>query len=222
MKEVDLYHPVKRLLESQGYAVKGEIGECDVLAVRTGDEPVVVELKLAFSLDVVLQAVNRLSISSLVYIGIPSTCKAFRKRRRHIVKLLRMLGIGLILVLCNSKRSRADVVIDPGQYQPRIHSGRRLKMLGEFQRRQGDPIPGGSGRRKVMMTAYRQRAIRIALFLREQGPSKVAHIAKALEETDVRTTLYRNVYGWFDRLGDGIYALSPRGIHEIASLCIDM
>ena len=83
MKEIDLYSPVKQFLEGQGYEVKGEIHECDVMALRGSEEPLVVELKLAFSLDVLLQAVNRLSVSSVVYIGIPSTCKAFRKRRRH-------------------------------------------------------------------------------------------------------------------------------------------
>ena len=68
MKEIDLYNPVKLFLERQGYEVKGEIGECDIMAVRGTEHPVVVELKLAFSLDVILQAVNRLSISSVVYI----------------------------------------------------------------------------------------------------------------------------------------------------------
>ena len=42
MKETDLYPPVKRYLEGQGYTVKGEIDGCDVVAVRRGDEPVVV------------------------------------------------------------------------------------------------------------------------------------------------------------------------------------
>ena len=34
MSETDLYPPIKRFLEGQGYTVKGEIGACDVLAVR--------------------------------------------------------------------------------------------------------------------------------------------------------------------------------------------
>ena len=34
MREADLYLPVKRFLESQNYEVKGEIRECDVLALR--------------------------------------------------------------------------------------------------------------------------------------------------------------------------------------------
>ena len=205
---------MKRFLESQGYEVKGEIGECDIMAVRGTENPVVVELKLAFSLDVLLQAVNRLSISSVVYIGIPSSCRAFRKRRHRIIRLLRMLGIGLILL--NSKRSRVEVVLDPSEYRPRIHPKRREQLLGEFERRRGDPMPGGSGRRRGMMTAYRQNAIRVAQYLSENGPSKASVIAHAIEESEVRAILYRNVYGWFDRLGEGVYQLSPRGSTELS------
>jgi hypothetical protein len=215
MKEIDLYNPMKRFLESQGYEVKGEIRECDIMAVRGIEDPVVVELKLAFSLDVLLQAVNRLSITSVVYIGISSSCRAFRKRRRRIIKLLGMLGIGLILIVVNSKRSRVEVVLDPGEYHPRIHSKRRGQFLGEFERRRGDPTPGGSDRRRGMMTAYRQNAIRIAQYLTENGPTKASVIAHAIEESEVRVILYRNVYGWFDRLGKGIYQISPRGITDL-------
>lgn len=216
LKEIDLYDPVKQFLEGQGYEVKGEIRECDVLAVRGAEDPVVVELKLAFSLEVLLQAVNRLSISPVVYVGIPSSCRAFQKRRRRIVKLMKMLGIGLLLVLVNSKRSRVEVVLDPGEYRPRIHPKRRGQLLGEFEQRRGDPMPGGSGRRQGMMTAYRQRAIRIARYLTENGPTKAAVITRAIEEP-ARPILYRNVYGWFDRLGEGVYQISPRGTTDLAT-----
>lgn len=221
MKEIDLYHPVKQFLESQGYEVKGEIREADVVAVRGTEDPVMVELKLVFNLEVVLQAVNRLSISSVVYIGIPFSCRAFRKRRRRIIKLLRMLGIGLILIVVNSKRSRVEVALDPGEYRPRIHSKRRGRLLGEFERRRGDPIPGGSGRRQGMMTAYRQKAIRIGQYLMEKGPTKASVIAQAMEESGVRTLLYRNVYGWFDRLGQGIYQISPRGMTDLSQRAVE-
>ncbi len=213
MKEIDLYSPIKRFLESQGYEVKGEIGECDIIAVRGTEDPVVVELKLAFSLDVLLQAVNRLSISPVVYVGIPFSCQAFRKRRHRLIKLLRMLGIGLILV--NSGRGRVEVVLDPGGYRPRIHQKRREQLLGEFRRRRGDPMAGGSGRRRGVMTAYRQNAIRIAQYLTKNGPTKASVIARSIEESEVRAVLYRNVYGWFDRLGGGFYRISSRGITDL-------
>jgi len=48
--ESDLYAPIKRFLEAQGYAVKGEIGPCDVMAVRGDEAPVIVELKDRLSL----------------------------------------------------------------------------------------------------------------------------------------------------------------------------
>ena len=79
----------------------------------------------------------------------------------------------------------------------------------------GDPNTGGADRRKGLMTAYRQQALAIALFLQQQGPSKASVISRTLQEPKARAILYRNVYGWFDRPATGMYALSPRGIQEI-------
>ena len=46
--ETALYLPVKRFLEKLGFTVKGEIGGCDVVALKGEDPPIVVigELKL--------------------------------------------------------------------------------------------------------------------------------------------------------------------------------
>ena len=78
-------------------------------------------------------------------------------------------------------------------------------------------MPGGSGRRRGMMTAYRQKAIRIAQYLNENGPTKASVIAHAIEESEVRPYSDRNVYGWFDRLGEGVYQISPRGTTDLAT-----
>ena len=72
MKESDLYLPLKRFLISQHYEVKGEVQDCDVVAIRGKEAPVVVELKLTLNLDLVLQAVDRLLLTPKVYIGIPT------------------------------------------------------------------------------------------------------------------------------------------------------
>ena len=77
MKESDLYLPLKRFLESQHYEVKGEVQDCDVLAVRGREAPVVVELKLSLNLEVILQAVERLALTSKVYIAFPYTVRLF-------------------------------------------------------------------------------------------------------------------------------------------------
>ena len=216
MKESDLYPPLKQFLEAQGYLVKGEVQECDVLAVRGEEQPVIVELKLSFNLNVILQAVERLSLTDKVYIGVPRQCTSLSRQRKHLIKLLRMLGVGLIVIDVEQVRVPVDVVLDPGDYRPRKSKPRRERLLGEFIQRVGDPNLGGAAKRKGIMTAYRQRALIIARFLQAQGPTKAATIAKMVEDPQARDILYRNVYGWFERSSRGVYELSPRGEKEIS------
>ena len=215
MKESDLYLPLKRLLESQRYEVKGEIHDCDVLAVRGDEAPVVVELKVALNLDVILQAVERLSLTPKVYIGIPADSAVLKRRRKHTTKLLRMLGLGLVVIDANDASGGAQVLLDPGQYTPRKSRRRQERLLAEFSKRVGDPNLGGMKKRAGIMTAYRQRVLEVARYLHTRGPTKASRIAQALQEPKARDFLYRDVYGWFDRPAKGIYDLSPRGRREI-------
>ena len=92
--EVDLYAPVKVLLESQGYVVKGEITGCDVVGLRGSEPPVVVELKRAFNLALVLQGVDRLSLTDVVYLAVGTS----PTRPAAVRRLCRRLGLGLIVV----------------------------------------------------------------------------------------------------------------------------
>jgi len=215
MKESDLYLPLKRFLEFQRYEVKGEVQDCDVLAVRGKEAPVVIELKRSITLDLILQAVERLSLTPKVYIGIPSNSKCLTRRRKAIVKLLRMLGLGLVVIDPGRKSNGVKILIDPGAYKPRISKHRQERLLGEFIKRVGDPNLGGTEKRKGIMTAYRQRALAIAGFLHKNGPAKASHISQVLKEPKSRQILYNDVYGWFERVSYGVYGLSPRGKREI-------
>ena len=69
--ETALYLPVKRFLEKLGFAVKGEIGGCDLVGLSDTDPPVVVicELKLSFNLELLLQAVDRAAASDEVWLA---------------------------------------------------------------------------------------------------------------------------------------------------------
>ena len=69
--ETALYLPVKRFLEKLGFAVKGEIGGCDLVALSADDPPVVVigELKLSFNLELILQAVDRAGAADEVWLA---------------------------------------------------------------------------------------------------------------------------------------------------------
>jgi hypothetical protein len=203
--ESDLYAPVKALLEGQGYSVKGEVRGCDVVAVRGAEPPVVVELKRVFGISLVLQGVNRLTITDNVYLAVG----AFPNNIRSVRKLCRRLGLGLIVVV----KGRADVLLDPAPppIKPRKDKRKLGRLLGEHARRVGDPTLGGSSTKVPLMTAYRQEALRCAGLLAKNGPMKVAFLKIAAEAPKAGMILRDDHYGWFERVERGIYALTPKG-----------
>lgn len=207
-RESDLYIPIKALLERQGYVVKGEVGAADVMAVRGHEPPVLVELKLRFSLSLYHQAISRLSVTDLVYIGVPRPKgKTARRAVRDNTALCRRLGLGLILV---DAKGRADVQCDPGPYQPRKSAKKHARLLREFDRLSGDPNAGGATRYGIV-TAYRQDALRCAAHLAEHGPTKGAVVARETGVDGATRLMANNHYGWFERVETGVYALTPAG-----------
>lgn len=201
--ESDLYAPVKALLESQGYSVKGEVRGCDVVALRSSEPPVIVELKRTFGLGLVLQGVDRLALSDVVYLAVG----AWPKNMRHVKKLCRRLGLGLIVVV----KERADVVLDPTPYTPRKNRRKASRLLAEHSRRIGDPNRGGSSTKVPMVTAYRQAALRCAASLAANGPMKVAALRTTCDAPNAASILRDDFYGWFERVERGVYALTPKG-----------
>jgi hypothetical protein len=199
--ETALYAPVKALLEAQGYAVKGEIHGCDVVGVRGEEPPVIVELKRSFSLALVLQGVDRLAVSDVVYLAVG----AWPKQQAAVRRLCRRLGLGLIVVT----HDRTDVLEDPIPYRPRRDPKRTYRLLREHQRRAGDPTPGG-GTRQPVMTAYRQEALRCARLL-EDGPMVLRQMRALADVPHAGAILRDDVYGWFERVERGTYRLTPNG-----------
>jgi hypothetical protein len=212
-RETDLYGPVKTFLEGQGYVVKSEVGSADVVAVRGGEAPVIVELKLGFSLTLVHQCVSRLSMTDDVYMAVATgKGKPFAKSLKNMTKLCRRLGLGLITV--RLKDELVQVHCDPVPYTPRKSKKREGQLLAEFARRVGDPNDGGQTR-VGLITAYRQDALKVAMYLFEVGASKGADVAKATG-VDRATTMMRNDhYGWFEKLEKGVYGLTPKGAEAV-------
>lgn len=211
MKEADLYPALKRFLEAQGYEVKAEIGACDIMARRGEEPPVVVEMKLSFSLALVLQGVARQALFDDVYMAVPAPKKGWPARYREIVALCRRLGLGLLVVAVGQG---VEAHLDPGPYQPRRATARAGRLLREFQRRVGDPNQGGTTGVK-RMTAYRQDALRCAAALAE-GARKGAEVAAGAGVARATTLMRADHYGWFERLAKGVYALSPKGQAALA------
>jgi hypothetical protein len=216
--ETTLYPPVKRFLEAAGYTVKGEIGGCDLVGISDGEPPLVVicELKLSFNLELILQAVDRQNVSDEVWIAARISAKGKgRESDRRFRDLCRRLGFGMLGV---SDSGTVDIIVSPISPMPRKNSRKRSRLVDEHRRRKGDPTLGGSTR-KPIMTAYRQQALLCAAALRS-GP---------LRPRDIKATapfaakiLLSNVYGWFDRIDRGVYALTDAGTEALKRWPPDM
>ncbi len=214
-RETDLYPPIKAFLEDQGYIVKSEVGAADVVAVRGQEPPVVVELKLGFSLALFHQCVARLKVTDDVYLAVArQPGKRFAKAVKENTGLARRLGLGLITV--RLKDGLVEVQCDPGPYAPRKSGKRQAHLLREFARRQGDPNDGGQTR-AGLVTAYRQDALKLAVYLFEVGASRGADVARETDVARATTMMRDNHYGWFEKVEKGVYGLTPAGADAVST-----
>ena len=205
--ETDLYPPIKRHLERLGLEVKGEVCGCDLVALSEGLPELVVigELKQSFTLELVLQAVDRTSVCDEVWLAVrASKWGRGRENDARVKKLCRFLGFGLLTVTANG---RVDVVAEPTPWKPRRDAKRRSRIVEEHRRRKGDPVAGGSTR-TPQMTAYRQQALAVASAL--ASTSRRPRDLRVLAP-DAAKILQGNVYGWFERIERGLYGLTSSG-----------
>jgi hypothetical protein len=205
--ETALYLPVKRFLEKLGFTVKGEIGGCDLVGLSNDDPPVVVigELKLAFNLELILQAVDRAPAGDEIWIAAKMSSRGKgRESDARYRNLCRRLGFGMLGV---TERGQVEVLVKPPTAGPRREPKKRSRLVTEHQRRQGDPVAGGSTRAPIM-TAYRQQALACASAL-ARGPRRVRELRDQCP--DAGKILLHNVYGWFQRAERGIYGLTEAG-----------
>jgi hypothetical protein len=205
--ETSLYQPVKRFLEGLGLEAKGEVCGCDVVALDQGQPAAVVicELKMSFTLDLVLQAVDRSAVSDEVWLAVAASRKGRgREGDPAVKKLCRLLGFGLLVVFSTG---RVEVVVEPTDWKPRPNAKRRSRIVSEHRRRRGDPTSGGSTRQPIM-TAYRQQALLCAAAL-VAGPARPRDLKG--QAPDAAKILLSNVYGWFERAERGVYRLTDGG-----------
>ncbi|MGV8831383.1 MAG: DUF2161 domain-containing phosphodiesterase [Devosia sp.] len=207
MAETDLYLPLKAFLEGAGYAVKGEVNDCDLVGVTDDDPPVIIvcEMKLSFNLELVMQGVKRAAFCDEVWLAArASKTGKGREQDARFRNLCRRLGFGLITV---SVAGVVDVIVAPFAGTPRRDAKRRSRLLDEHRRRVGDPQKGG-GRGKPIMTAYRQDCMLCATALLN-GPQSPKQLKTLV--TRAPSILRSNVYGWFVRESRGIYRLTELG-----------
>jgi hypothetical protein len=205
--ETALYLPVKRFLERHGFTVKGEVGGCDLVGLSRDDPPLVVigELKLAFNLELLLQAVDRAGACDEVWLA--ARLSARGKGRENDVRyrnLCRRLGFGMLGV---TEAGDVRVIVKPATTAPRRNPKKRSRLVSEHIRRKGDPTAGG-GTRAPIMTAYRQQALACASAM-ALGPRRIRELTPDIPKAP--NILRDNFYGWFDRVDRGTYDLTDAG-----------
>lgn len=205
--ETSLYAPVKAFLEERGFAVKGEIGGCDLLGLQNGEPTIVVvgELKMSFNLELVLQGVDRAAACDEVWLAARVSARGRgRESDARFRNLCRRLGFGLLGVFPSGG---VEVLVSPAAALPRRDVKRRSRLVDEHRRRRGDPVQGG-GSRMPIMTAYRQQALicAAALAAEPRRPRDLKPMAP-----DAPKILQRDVYGWFRRVNRGLYGLTDAG-----------
>ncbi|MBM7565356.1 DUF2161 family putative PD-(D/E)XK-type phosphodiesterase [Paenibacillus sacheonensis] len=218
--ETELYKPIKTYFQAQGYEVKSEIMHCDLVAIHpdTGDT-LLVEMKKTFNLALLLQGVERLRLNGSVILAVERNRKkagAHNQRFGDLTELCRMLGLGLMTVtFFKTKPPVLEMLCQPGD--PPVRGQRRARqarLLTEFRERSGDYNTGGSSGRKLV-TAYREKALRIAWALVEHGSLSPREAAVLTEIPRAAHFMQKDYYGWFQRVARGLYSVKPEGAKAV-------
>ena len=208
-KETDLYAPIRAFLEEEGYQVQAEVKHCDIAAVKDG-QLVIVELKKAFNLKLVYQALERQSLTEQVFVAIPRPKKGQREKAwKDMLRLLKRLELGLLTVALDSPLQTVDVVLEPSDSLAWKNRKKREQVQAEMENRQMDVNVGGMTRRKII-TAFREKSIRLACILEREGQISTAALRERGME-DCVGVLSRNFDKWFQRVEKGVYTLSEKG-----------
>ncbi len=210
--ERELYEPVRDFLIRQGFTVRGEVGCCDVVAVRD-DLMIVVELKRHLSFDLLAQAIERQAYSDYVYLAVPKL-NDFKedKEWRGKLRVLKRLGLGLILVSRSGISYLAEEALSPEvPGSVRRAPKKRVFITKEFGSRRVDGNVGGT-RGVPLLTAYREAALKLAVLIDTYGPMKPKELReKGGHDKKTTSILNANFYRWFARREDGQYELTEEG-----------
>lgn len=212
--EVDLYDPVKTYFTKLGYAVYGEVKDCDVVAIKD-ESLVIVELKLTMNITLLMQAAKRQRVTEEVFIAVPRPNYSLRSRKwQDLCYLIRRLALGLILVSFDGDEGHAEVVIQPSSFDRKKSMGlskkRRANLIKETEGRSGDYNIGGS-RQTEIISAYKETCIFIACCLQKWGPLSPKMLREIGTGEKTSSILNKNYYGWFNRVERGVYELNEQG-----------
>ena len=218
MSEQTMYPIIKSALEAQGFVVKAEVSDADVVAAKA-NKMLIVEMKQTFSTTLIYQGIERLTITDYVYLAIPKpsdkvlSTRGFKEKKT----IVRQLGLGLMLI--DLEVGHLTFVLDPTAPHARREGKRARKLKEEFLLRKTALNKGGVTQTKIV-TAYRELALTILDFLRAR-PQPIQAIVKHTNRMKTSRVLQDNHYGWFERVKRGVYQMSDAG-REAVTLYADV
>lgn len=208
-REAEMYPPLRDYLVAQGYLVRAEVRDCDITARKDG-ELVIVEMKRGLTIDLLAQAAMRQRAADAVYVAVPRPASGIHSKRwRRLRHLLRRLELGLLLVTPGPPPT-VQLACHPLPLDRRRRPAERRAIIREAAARSGDHNQGGSTG-QPLMTAYREQALRIACCLAQSGAATPKQLRAAGTGAKTTPILYANHYGWFERVGRGVYEVSAAG-----------
>lgn len=208
--ETDMYEPLKSYFESRGYTMNAEVCGCDAIA-ESGGSTIVIEMKKSFSLKLLYQLIDRQGFSNNLYAAVSRPKSLAADSYKNMLKLLKRLNIGLILIDLKSS-VQVQVVFEPEIKGIKDIKGRRgKKIMKELSLRSTNLNTGGSHQKKIV-TAYRENAVKIAFYMAYYGMSSIKELKNAGCGSKTASILQNNFYGWFRRAAYGKYILSDTGM----------
>lgn len=203
-----MYPIIKKHLEEQGYYVKAEVKDSDIVAIKD-DVVMIVEMKNFFNTKLIYQGLKNKGVTDYIYLAIPKPLtKVIKsvnfKEKKEIVK---SLELGLLFV--DKKLEEVIVVLDPTIFKYKNHRKNRKALKKEFFLRKTALNIGGVTRTKII-TAYRELAL-LALYFLKDGPKKTKDIKRFTKQDKVMSILQKNYYGWFERIERGVYRITNLG-----------
>ncbi|MCL2388225.1 MAG: DUF2161 family putative PD-(D/E)XK-type phosphodiesterase [Defluviitaleaceae bacterium] len=207
-----MYEPVRNLLTTQGFIVRGEVKGCDIAAIQ-GETLWIVEMKLSANITLIYQAMERQTATNHVFIAIPRPRKATDANFRALQKLLKKLDLGLITVALDSPVKHAEIIIFPAATRVKKETKKSAAIKKEILGRTTDTIGGTS--KTAINTAYRERCVKIACLLEAKGPLSAKILVQQGCEKDAYSILRSNYSGWFAKVSKGIYGLTDAGCNYL-------
>ena len=178
--EKDLFDPIKRFFEAQGFVCDGEVLDIDLYMER-GEERAAVELKESLDFRAVQQAALRQKTMDSVYIGIFMPKNIYSHSFKDRLYLLKRLGIGLLGV--SRRTGKVNLLSEPVVSELSAFQRRNRKKQAaeteEFRKRTLKTNTGGV-RGEKLMTGYREDALLVLAAMMEL--EKKAAAAERLAE----------------------------------------